>query len=211
MERFVLGLIENPEVLRETVEAQLDTERSLLLQAGRASGRLHKELDELEEERDGYIRLAAKGSISDEDLERHLASLDVRRGVLREELGETADVGPRLRELDRLSETVDEHLADLPGLLERTAVVRPYETVPEEKTDEDPLGIYKLTPDRIRHLSEEEIERREREARARRSQGFRDLYEALDLRVVAHKDRTLEVSWKGGETTLHCPDLRGRG
>src|SRR5215213_9558911 len=128
----------------------------------------------------------------------------ITRGYCFRELGEAADVGPRLRELDRLSETVDEHLADLPGLLERTAVVRPYETVPEEKTDEDPLGIYKLTPDRIRHLSEEEIERREREARARRSQGFRDLYEALDLRVVAHKDHMLEVTRGGGQTTLHC-------
>lgn len=72
----------------------------------------------------------------------------------------------------------------------------------------NPLGIYKLTAERIRHLSEEEIERRE--ARARRSQGFRDLYEALDLRVVAHKDCTLEITWGGGQTTLRCPDLRGR-
>ena len=136
----------------------------------------------------------------------------ITRGYcFKEELGEAADVGPRLRELDHLSESVDEHLAELPGLLERTAVVRPYETVPEEKTDENPLGIYKLTPERIRHRSEEEIGRHEREARARRSQGFRDLYAALNLRVVAHKDRTLEVTWGGGQTTLHCPDLRGRG
>jgi glycerol-3-phosphate dehydrogenase len=138
----------------------------------------------------------------------------ITRGYcFKEELGEAAaDVGPRLRELDHLSESVDEHLAELPGLLERTAVVRPYETVPEEKTDENPLGIYKLTPERIRHRSEEEIGRHEREARARRrSQGFRDLYEVLNLRVVAHKDCTLEVTWGGGQTTLHCPDLRGRG
>src|SRR5918993_5212570 len=60
VERFVLGLVENPEVLREKVEAQLETERSFLMQAGRESGRLRKELDDLEEERDGYIRLAAK-------------------------------------------------------------------------------------------------------------------------------------------------------
>jgi hypothetical protein len=50
-----------------------------------------------------------------------------------------------------------------------------------------------------------------RRGRRRGSQGFRDLYEALDLRVVAHKDRSLEVTWSGGEDTLRCLDLRGRG
>jgi len=210
VERFVLGLLEDPEVLREKVEAQLETERSLLLQAGRASDRLRKELDELGEERDGYIRLAAKGSISDEDLERHLASLDARRGVLAEELGEAADVSTKLRELEALREQVDEYLSDLPYLLDRSTSVRAYETVPAEKAEENPLGIFLLTPDRIGHLPEE-VERRERKARAKRSQDFRELYETLDLRVVAHKDRSLEVTWSGGDATLRCPDLRGRG
>ena len=211
VEWFVLGLLDDPEVLREKVETQLETERSLLLQADRASGRLRKELGDLEEERDGYIRLAAKGSISDEDLDRHLSGLEVRRRTLEDEIGNAADVGKRLRELEALREQVDEYLADLPSLLDRETLVRPYETVPGEKTENNPHGIYRLTPDRIRYLPEEEVRRREREARARRSQGFRDLYEALDLRVVAHKDRTLEVTWSGGEATLRCPDLRGRG
>ena len=124
----------------------------------------------------------------------------ITRGYcFKEELGEAADVGPRLRELDHLSESVDEHLAELPGLLERTAVVRPYETVPEEKTDENPLGIYKLTPERIRHRSEEEIGRHEREARARRSQGFRDLYEALTC-----------ASWPTRTARLRSPGAAGR-
>jgi hypothetical protein len=155
--------------------------------------------------------LAAKGSISDEDLERHLASLDVRRGVLAEELGEAADVSTKLRELESLREQVDEYLGDLPYLLDRSTLMRTYETVPAEKNEENPLGIFLLTPDRIRHLPEEEVERRERKARTKRSQGFRELYETLDLRVVAHKDRSLEVTWSGGETILRCPGLRGRG
>ncbi len=191
--------------------AQLESERSLLLRADQASGRLRKELDELEGERDGYIRLAAKGSISDEDLERHLSGLGVRRGVLETELGEAAYVGTRLRELEALAGRVDEYLADLPGLLDRHAIMRPYETVPAERTEENPHGLYLLTSDRIRHLPEEEVAKRECEAMTTRSQGFRDLYEALDLRVVAHKDRSLEVTWSGGEDTLRCPDLRGRG
>ena len=41
--------------------------------------------------------------------------------------------------------------------------------------------------------------------------GFVEVPEAPDLRVVAHKDRSLEVTWSGGEDTLRCLDLRGRG
>ena len=36
---------------------------------------------------------------------------------------------------------------------------------------------------------------------------FRKLYEALGLRVVGHKDGTLEVSWGGGR----CAGLPARG
>ncbi len=54
----------------------------------------------------------------------------VRRGSLKAELGEAADMETKLRELEALAGRVDEYLADLPGLLDRHAVVREYETVP---------------------------------------------------------------------------------
>ena len=145
----------------------------------------------------------------DEDLDRHFTGLEIRRNTLKAEIDNADHVSTKLREVEELRERVDEYLGDLPDLLDRSTLVRSYETVPVEKTKENPLGVFILTPDRIRYLPREEVERRER--KAKRSQGFRELYETLDLRVVAHKDHSLEVTWSSGQTNLRCPDLRGRG
>ena len=91
---------------------------------------------------------------------------------------------------------------DLPYLLDRRRVVRDYETVPAERTADNPLGIYTLTSDRIRHLPEEEVERKEREAEDERSARYRAIYEDLGLRVVARPDGTMEASWRLGEAVL---------
>jgi len=86
--------------------------------------------------------------------------------------------------------------------LDRRRVVRDYETVPAERTADNPLGIYTLTSDRIRHLPEEEVERKEREAEDERSARYRAIYEDLGLRLVARPDGTLEASWRLGEAVL---------
>jgi hypothetical protein len=55
--------------------------------------------------------------------------------------------------------------------------------------------------------------RARREAEEERAARFRELYAMLGLQVACHGDRSLEVTWGGGQTTLHCPNLnlRGRG
>ena len=52
-------------------------------------------------------------------------------------------------------------MRDLPHLLERTPPLRDHETVPPEREPglDGSLRIYTLTPDRIRHLTEEDLER----------------------------------------------------
>ena len=91
---------------------------------------------------------------------------------------------------------------DLPYLLDSRRAVRDHETSAPERAQENPLALYKLTPDRIRHLPQEEVERREREAEDERAARYRPTYEDLGLRVVAHPDDTLEASWRFGEATL---------
>lgn len=207
VEDFVLGLLRNPDVLREQVEAQLEEERRGLAGTGRAVAKLRRELDDLRTERDGLIGRAARiASITDEDLDRQLSALDVRRGALEKELAGAGDHAVRLRELERVSAQVEDYLEDLPHLIDRLPVVRDYETVPEERTPDNPLGAYTLTPERIRYLSDEELVEQRTKAQAERSERFRKLYEALDLRVVCHQDLSLEVSWGGGR----CSVLRGR-
>jgi hypothetical protein len=84
----------------------------------------------------------------------------------------------------------------------RRRVVRDHETVPAERTSDNPLDIYTLTSDRIRHLPEEEVERKERVAEDERSARYRAIYEDLGLRVVARPEGTLEASWRLGEAVL---------
>ena len=207
IEQFVLGLLENPEVLRERVEEQVREERARLLGAGKVYEGLRKELDNLQQERDGLISRAARiASITDEDLDRQLSALDVRRNVLEKELAGVRDGEERLREMESLVARVDEYLRDLPYLVGREETVREYETVPEPRTEENSLGVYRLTPENIRERTKVEVEELRERAQRERSARFRDLYEALDLRVVCHKDLSLEVTWGGAQ----CPEWLGR-
>jgi hypothetical protein len=73
-------------------------------------------------------------------------------------------------------------------------VVREYETIGAEHGEGGSLPIYTLTPERIRHLPEEEVARRKREAEAARGARFRELYTMLGLRAAIHADGTLEIA-----------------
>jgi hypothetical protein len=75
--------------------------------------------------------------------------------------------------------------------MDRMPVVREYETVPDERTGENPSGLYTLTPERIRHLPEEEVGAKRLAAEAAR---FRELYTLLDLRVAVHENGDLDVA-----------------
>ena len=83
----------------------------------------------------------------------------------------------RLRELEALPALVEVCLHDLPDLVDRRRVVRDYETVPAEMTPDNPLGLYRLRPDRVRLRSDEDTE-------------------------GAHTNGTLVLRWSCGERTL---------
>jgi hypothetical protein len=70
------------------------------------------------------------------------------------------------------------------------------------------LGVYKLTPEHIRQRSPEEIEDTRRRNEAERSQRYLWAYELLGLRVVAHKDGTLELEWRAGSKVLRPGEQR---
>jgi hypothetical protein len=133
--------------------------------------------------------------------------LGEERSDLERRLAELADGEERLRELETLPELVEEYLRDLPYLLDLKPVVREYETSAPESTKDDPLGgLYTITPERIRMLPEEELAEKRRAAEEVRARRFRELYAMLYLKVVCHKDRSLEVSW-GAD----CREWLGRG
>ncbi|MGI8859302.1 MAG: hypothetical protein ACR2HO_03995, partial [Rubrobacteraceae bacterium] len=195
VERFVLGLLEDPETLREKVEEQAERERRALRNTDSEARRIRSRLDKLDIMEDGYSEQQAEGLMTMDRLREKLAALSEERSGLEGRLGELAGGEERIRWLDELPALVEGHLRDLPYLVGRERVVREYETVGAERTEENPLGLYELTPESIRYLDEEELEAKRRAAEEDRSARFRELYAMLGLEVVCHKDRSLEVTW----------------
>jgi site-specific DNA recombinase len=198
VERFVLRLLRNPDELREQVEEQAERERRALTHSDREVRRLRKDLDKLEIKADNFHDQQAEGLLSMERLREKLVALDTERAELAERLAELSDSEERLRELEALPNLIEEYLRELPYLLELEPVVREYETSAPEPTEGDPLSaLYTITPERIRFLSEEELAEKRRAVEEKRARRFRELYAMLNLNVVCHKDRSLEVTWGG--------------
>jgi DNA invertase Pin-like site-specific DNA recombinase len=65
---------------------------------------------------------------------------------------------------------------------------------PTRDNGENPSGLYTLTPERIRHLPEEEVGAKRLAAEAARDARFRELYALLDLRVAVHTNGDLDVT-----------------
>ncbi len=104
----------------------------------------------------------------------------------------------------------EEFVRDLLYLLDRMPPVSEYETVGGAQTEDNPLGLYTLTPESIRFLPDEEIAARRQAAEDDRAARFRRAYDDLGLRITAHRDRTLELTWVGGESVLEPQVLHER-
>lgn len=197
VEDFVLGLIEDPSVLREHVEKQAEEEKRAL---GDSRGRVDaigRHLAEIDAERDRYTRLYARGKLDDAEYDRYIAELDTRKTATEEELARLGDARDRIEYLDALPGLVEEYLRDLPELVRGAGLgeVREYETIPEDRNADNPLGVYTLTPERVRDRTPGELDELRREQQGERAERLRALYEVLGLSVVAHKDGTLEIAW----------------
>ena len=193
---FALRLVEEPDALRERVEQQARAMRESepwLRDAREAEG-ARERLTKLEIVEDRYRDQQAEGLITMAKLREKLDGVREEREGLRARLAMLADGETRLRELEELPQLVEEYLRELPHLMGRMPVVRDYETVPNPRTDENPSGLYTLTPERIRHLPEEEVSAKRLAAEAARGARFRELYALLDLRVAVHENGDLDVT-----------------
>ena len=195
VERFVLSLLENPDILREKVEEQAERERRALRNTDKEARRIRQRLAKLEIVEDGYSEQQAEGLISMDRLREKLATLREEHADLEGRLSGLAGGERRIAELEALPDLVEQYLRDLPSLVDRRHTVREYETAPAERTPDNPLGVRKLTPENFRHLPDEELAEKQRQATEERSQRFRELYGMLGLRVTCHPDLSLEVTW----------------
>jgi hypothetical protein len=148
----------------------------------------------LEAVEDNYRDQQAEGLITMAKLREKLDGVRAERDGLQARLALLADGERRLRELEELPLLVEEYLKDLPYLMDRMPVIREYETIGAERTPDNPLEIYTLTPERVRSLSEEEVAARRRAAEAARGARFRELYAMLGLRAAVYADGTLDIA-----------------
>ena len=123
---FVLGLLRDPEVLREEAERQAEGERRRLRSADQEAERLRGVLRGLEDKRERLMDLALDGPFGKDEIARRAASLKAESDAVERELeglGGSA-LEERLRELEELPEQIELYLRDLPYLVGRTRVVR---------------------------------------------------------------------------------------
>ena len=193
---FALRLIEDRDALRGRVEQQARAERESepWLRDAREAANARERLARLEIVEDNYRDQQAEGLITMAKLREKLDGTREERERLRARLAMLADGEIRLRELEEFPRLVEEYLKELPYLMKRMPVVREYETVPNERTEENTSGLYTLTPERIRHLPEEEVGAKRLAAEAARGARFRELYALLDLRVAVYANGDLDVT-----------------
>ena len=72
--------------------------------------------------------------------------------------------------------------------------MRDYETIPAKRTEANPLGAYTLTPESVRHLSEEELAQKRLDAEEARCARFRGIYAMIGLQVAVHPSGALDIS-----------------
>ena len=199
---FTLGLLRNPEVLREKVEQQLERERATLCNPEREIRALSDRLWTIERKRSGFQHQAAEGLMTLDELRANLSELDEQRKVVERERDALRESEARLEELDEQAALIDQYLRELPDLIDSQPLLREHETVPAKRTEDNPLGAYHLTPERIRRLSEEEVSDKRRAAADARTRRYRALYDGLNLNVVPYADGSLKVTWAGDCTLL---------
>ena len=99
---FVSSLLKEPERVRAGLEAMIEQEREGLRGDPDSEVKMwHEKLAEVDEERRGYQRLAAKGLMTDEELDRALAELEQTHGTARRELESLSQRREKIVELER--------------------------------------------------------------------------------------------------------------
>jgi chromosome segregation ATPase len=190
--------------MSKSIEKQLERERAGLRDPQERIHHLLEALSKASRKRERYQEMYAETDMTLEEFKSKLSAVDAEKKALEAELARLEDTKAELKRLERLAEEIPKFLADLPDLIEGSADhVQEYETVPPERTEENPLGIYTLTPERIRQREPEELEEIRRERERARAERFRWVYQELGLKIIVRKDGTLELSGVFGSALRH--------
>ncbi|HEX2739200.1 MAG TPA: hypothetical protein VHM69_02040 [Rubrobacter sp.] len=136
----------------------------------------------------------------------HLGELDERRAEAEDELAALRVGQRRLDDLRSYATLIDEHLRELPDLVHgRDDAIREHTYTEEheecrrEAAAEGRLPVFRPSPNMFRERTPEEMEELRRVRERERAERYRGVYTTLGLRIVAHEDGTLELTWRAGE------------
>jgi hypothetical protein len=166
---LVLGFVSKPDEIRRCVEEYVRSERNHLSHASRELDGCERRMSDVERRYSNLVDLAADETSSREYLTAKLDGLDREREATANEIAARRTVSEDMAKLEERPELAESLAQDLPYLLDRRRVGRDYETSEAERTPENPLGLYKLTRDRIWYLPEEDVARREQEGEDERA------------------------------------------
>jgi hypothetical protein len=204
--QYVLELLSNPEVMRQHVEQQLESEIAALCNPERKIKAWMDRLEEADRMRVAYQRQQAERLMSLEELRAHLSELDERRAEAESELAALRYSRQRLDELRAYSDLIDEHLRELPHLVDgREKLIREYAYTEEHEErkrkarEEGRLPIFPISPEMFRERTPEEMEEFRCAEERERAERYQGVYTSLGLRVIAHSDGTLELTWRAGK------------
>jgi hypothetical protein len=204
--QYVLKLLRNPETLRRQVEQVLQEEIAALRNPERTIGAWTGRLAEIDRMRVAYQRQQAEELMTFEELRAHLSELDGRRTEAESELAALHNSRRRIEELRAYHNHIEEYLRELPDLVHgRDKVIRNYTYTEEHEErerkawEEGHLPIFSISHEMFCERTPEEMEMLRRKHERERAERYRGVYTTLGLRIVAHKDGTLELTWKVGE------------
>ncbi|HET9966227.1 MAG TPA: recombinase family protein [Rubrobacter sp.] len=111
---FVRGILLDPAELRSDLDQAIELEREGRYGDPEAEAKHWLEkLSEIDEERRGFLRLAAKGRIRDEELDEELAALEETRQTAEWELKDLRRHKERVEQMEQDRDAVLEHYASL--------------------------------------------------------------------------------------------------
>jgi hypothetical protein len=199
--QFVLDLIRNPETLREQIEAWAAREKAALRDRRKHIAELAKRVTEVDSERDRLVRLYTRGKLTDDEYDSYTEELDERKKSAEEQLTKLEDAQSYIEYLDMLPAWIEDYLRELPDHIDYVPRIREYVTEKMESSDNYILpdnAEPTLEPGKYRRRTPEEMEQLRKEAERKRAEKYRQVYEDLNVKVVAYPDGDLEISWTGG-------------
>jgi flagellar motility protein MotE (MotC chaperone) len=117
---LVSELLQDPQRVRDALERMIEREREeLRADPEREAKTWLQKLSEVDQERRGYLRLAAKGRMTDEDLDTELAELEEARRTAERELERLRSYREHIEQLERDKNTLlDSYVSMVPKALD---------------------------------------------------------------------------------------------